>query len=116
MTTPPVSSRASSTWETPLPRLPSSWAAVELRSPRVRVECAALLLRAWTSSAGSAPAAVPGPPQLTTRRFAPSESSKARVEVQPPAKARVGGGGAASNKAITLRSEEHTSELQSRLH
>jgi hypothetical protein len=100
MITPPVSSRTSSTWETPLPRLPSSWTAVELRSPRVRVEWAALLLSAWTSSAGRAPTARPGPPQLTTRRFEPSDSSKASVEAQPPAKARVGGGGAASNRAI----------------
>jgi hypothetical protein len=74
MTTPAVSSRASSTWLTPLPRLPSSWTAVELRSPSVSVEWAALLLSAWTSSPGSAPVAAPGPPQLTMSRLAPSQS------------------------------------------
>ena len=98
---PAVSSRTISTSPTPLPSDPSSWIAVELRSPSVSVEWAAVVRSAWQRPAGSAPLAWPAPPQLTISREAASLYSKASVEAQAPASERGGGGGAAS-KTSTL--------------
>ena len=83
------------TSETPLPRLPLVRIAVELVSSSTKVECAAVERSASTRSGGIADGLSPGPPQLTTSRWAPSLISIARVEAQPwPT--LVEGGGAAS--------------------
>jgi len=91
-----VSCRSTCTSDTPRPSDPSGWTAVELRSARVTVECAAV---ERSDCATSAPKATVRP-QLTIRRCAPSDISKARVEAQPPPVTVPVGGGAASRTTI----------------
>jgi hypothetical protein len=86
-----------------LPSVPSSWSAVELRSPSVNVEWAAVVRSACSSSGGRSVTVSPTPPQLTTMRSWPSLNSNARVEAQPPLSVRLHGGGAASNTSALPR-------------
>ena len=76
--------------------MPSGITAVELLSASVSVECAAVLRSPATSSAGACETAVRAPPQLTTIRAGPSDSSNASVEAHPVRTSREIGGGAAS--------------------
>ncbi|PAV93443.1 hypothetical protein WR25_06982 [Diploscapter pachys] len=86
----------SSTCATPRPSVPSAWIAVELESPTVSVECAAVVRNPSAKAAGNCATAARAPPQLTIKRCSPSENSKASVEAQPPSTTLAIGGGAAS--------------------
>ncbi len=67
---------------------------VELASASTSVECAAVVRSPAASSGGSGWTLAP--PQLTTSRVAPSDSSKASVPAWAALAARACGGGAAS--------------------